>query len=126
MLQSAYGKETRILFIFSHEAMEILDKVRAQVKALEDRLAFVEKQHQDALDEQREVQEDAQRCKDRLKLAERLVSGLATENQRWSLRVKHLQEKMGTLVGDVLLSAAFVSYIGNCFFFQCPLKATRK
>ena len=95
--------------------MEILTRVRAQVKAMEERLACVEQQHQDALDEQREVQEDAGRCKDRLALAERLVSGLATENQRWSLRVKHLQEKMGTLVGDVLLSAAFVSYIGTFF-----------
>jgi len=95
-----------------NEAMEKLEKVNAQVQAMEDMLAAVEKQHREALDEQREVQEDATRCKDKLALAERLVGGLADENQRWSLRVKHLEEQMSTLVGDVLLSAAFVSYVG--------------
>ena len=44
--------------------------------------------------------------------AERLVNGLSDENKRWSLGVENLQKKQHTLVGDVLLQAAFVSYIG--------------
>jgi len=47
-------------------------------------------------------------------LANRLVSGLASENVRWAEAVEGFRRQESTLTGDVLLSAAFVSYLG-CF-----------
>jgi len=48
----------------------------------------------------------------RLDLANRLVGGLSSENSRWSVSVEKLRHTETVIVGDVLLAAAFISYIG--------------
>ena len=48
---------------------------------------------------------------DQLNLAERLVNGLADENKRWKENVATLMKDKRTMIGDALVSAAFVSYI---------------
>lgn len=58
------------------------------------------------------MEAEAAACRERLDLAERLVTGLSSEKERWGNEVSSLGERKGTLVGDCLLSAAFVSYIG--------------
>jgi len=45
-------------------------------------------------------------------LANRLVNGLADENVRWNNNVGTLGGERVTMIGDALISAAFVSYIG--------------
>jgi dynein heavy chain len=50
--------------------------------------------------------------KDSLDLANRLVNGLADENARWKTNVVQFKNDKLTMIGDALLSAAFVSYIG--------------
>merc|ERR1719438_289637 len=92
--------------------MARLDEVNENVRQLEEKLQGVEASLQSAVEEKNAVEQDAQRCLDRLNLAERLVNGLSTENKRWGIGVERLAEKTRTLVGDVLLQAAFVSYIG--------------
>jgi dynein heavy chain len=41
-----------------------------------------------------------------------LYTGLAGERIRWEETVKDLEERMGFLIGDCLIAAAFMSYIG--------------
>ena len=94
------------------EAMATLKKVEEQVAAKEAQLKMVTDELQAAIEDKNAVERDAQNCQDRLALAERLVGGLSSENTRWSKGVEDLQKKQHTLIGDVLLSAAFVSYIG--------------
>eukprot|EP00501_MAST-03F_sp_TOSAG23-6_P000341 GSMAST32.ASY1.ANO1.348.1 assembled CDS len=48
----------------------------------------------------------------RLSLATRLTSGLSDEKDRWSKDVENLKQSALSLVGDCILGAAFVSYIG--------------
>ena len=45
-------------------------------------------------------------------MANRLVGGLADENKRWKENVKSLTNDSLTMIGNALVSAAFVSYIG--------------
>jgi dynein heavy chain len=45
-------------------------------------------------------------------MANRLVNGLADENIRWEGNVKTFGVEKMTMIGDALVSAAFVSYIG--------------
>lgn len=45
-------------------------------------------------------------------MANRLVNGLADEKIRWEENVKNLGVEKMTMIGDALVSAAFVSYIG--------------
>lgn len=75
------------------------------VAALREKLAAAEKQ-------KKEVEEDAQKCADKLSAAEKLVNGLAGENKRWSENVVFLQANIKSVIGDVLLASEFVSYIG--------------
>lgn len=47
---------------------------------------------------------------------------MADENKRWALNVITLKQERVTMVGDALVSAAFVSYIGPfSFSFRAEL-----
>jgi dynein heavy chain len=86
-------------------AMAIVSKVEAKLKELGE--LFTK-----ATNEKREVEEEAERCNVKLGLANRLTNGLASEKTRWGIEVGVLKTSEALLVGNVLLSAAFVSYIG--------------
>jgi len=47
-----------------------------------------------------------------LAVAERLISGLSSERERWTNDIASLKENRVKLDGDCLLSAAFLSYLG--------------
>uniref|UniRef100_A0A0G4GMS7 Dynein-1, subspecies f n=1 Tax=Chromera velia CCMP2878 TaxID=1169474 RepID=A0A0G4GMS7_9ALVE len=86
--------------------------VMAKLKEVQDKVAALQAKMQEAEDEKNRVEAEANACLDMLKLAERLVNGLADENTRWSASVEGLKTSNVTLLGDCLLAAAFVSYIG--------------
>ena len=81
---------------------------------MQSKLKSVTDMLQEKIDLQNKMEADAKFYADRLDLANRLMGGLTDEGKRWEVSVKGLEEKARTLVGDVLLAAAFVSYIG-CF-----------
>ena len=58
-------------------------------------------------------QQEADRTAKTIELANRLVGGLASENVRWADSVAKFKEQALTLPGDVLLIAAFISYVGS-------------
>uniref|UniRef100_A0A3B4YI13 Dynein axonemal heavy chain 11 n=1 Tax=Seriola lalandi dorsalis TaxID=1841481 RepID=A0A3B4YI13_SERLL len=47
-----------------------------------------------------------------IELANRLVKGLESEKERWSQAIVQYEKQQKTLCGDVLLTSAFVSYMG--------------
>ncbi|KAH8076432.1 dynein light chain binding protein [Aureococcus anophagefferens] len=86
--------------------------VEAKLAVIDAALNKLQAQFLSATQEKAAVEKVAKECQERLQLAERLTSGLASEYDRWGLEIDHLRSVEGTLVGDVLLSAAFVSYVG--------------
>ena len=44
--------------------------------------------------------------------AEKLVGGLASEAERWKLNVVLLEEDLRNLIGNILLAAASIAYLG--------------
>ena len=48
----------------------------------------------------------------KLDLAQRLTSALASENERWKESVAQMEIDRNLLTGDVLLASAFISYAG--------------
>jgi dynein heavy chain len=95
------------------DAERQLAAVEAQVAVVEGRIVELQTTFLDATAQKAKVEADAAQCQSRLALAERLVNGLSSENTRWGIEVAKLREQTSTLVGDSLLSAAFVSYIGS-------------
>lgn len=54
----------------------------------------------------------AERTAAKAQLAQRLITGLASEYTRWTESIQQMAATEGNLVGDVLLSSAFVTYAG--------------
>jgi dynein heavy chain len=89
-----------------------LQAVQAKVADLQATLDRLTKEFDQANAEKQaaiQLVEDGQR---RLDLATRLTSALADENVRWALGIETLKAERTLLIGDVLLSSAFISYIG--------------
>ena len=87
-------------------AMAIVADVDAKLKALGEKF-------QVATNEKAEVEAQAAAGKARLGMAERLVGGLSSENDRWGREIDILRESGTTLIGDCMLAAGFVSYVGS-------------
>eukprot|EP00741_Cyanophora_paradoxa_P005992 tig00000955_g5810.t1 len=89
-----------------------LSVVRARVAELEARLAALTAKFDQATDEKLKAIAQAEKTQTRANLADRLVNGLADEKVRWTESIERFSVLERTLIGDVLLSSAFVSYIG--------------
>ena len=75
-------------------------------------MSELENQFKQAINEKREVEEQAAKCNVKLGLAHRLIGGLSSEGKRWGEEIQVLRFNLSLLVGNVLISSAFVSYIG--------------
>ena len=98
-------------------AQDKLKAVKAKVIKLEETLAKLTADYQQAIDEKVRCQEQADETAKTINLANRLVGGLASEKVRWTESVETFREQAKMLPGDVLLVASFVSYLG-CFTKQ--------
>jgi dynein heavy chain len=79
--------------------------IMAKVQDLKDQLAAAEAKKAN-------VEARAAALNAKLDLANRLVGGLADENKRWKANVISLKQESLTMIGNAIVSAAFVSYIG--------------
>ena len=94
------------------EAMALLASKQADLKAVEDRVAGLQKQLEDAQNESERLAKESQLTKNRLQRAETLTLGLKDEYIRWKGSVGKLDNQLRDLIGDCFLSAAVVSYLG--------------
>lgn len=94
-------------------ANEQLNSVRAQVAALQERLDVLTVEFNEAESQRLEAQHVAEKGKMKLELANRLTAALGSEKVRWGESIERLRGERVLLVGDCLLAAAFISYIGQ-------------
>ena len=93
-------------------AEESLATAQAIVAAVDAKLKALGETFQVATDEKAEVEAQVAAGKACLGLAERLVGGLESENVRWGNEIENLRANSTTLIGDCMLGAGFVSYVG--------------
>lgn len=79
---------------------------------VEAKTAELKQQYEEKLSMKEELRKKAEFNEMMLDRASQLVDGLAGERERWLLTVKDLEERLGFLVGDVLIASAFLSYMG--------------
>ncbi|XP_054265094.1 dynein beta chain, ciliary-like [Macrosteles quadrilineatus] len=91
-----------------------LAELKAKLLELEIQLGILTKKFEDAVADKLKCETEAEKTAETIDLANRLVNGLASENQRWKDTVENLQKQSQTLPGDMLLVTAFISYVG-CF-----------
>ncbi|XP_047669676.1 dynein axonemal heavy chain 11 [Tachysurus fulvidraco] len=95
------------------EAAEKLEIIRKKLTELDSSLDTLTAVFEKATSEKLRCQEEVNRTNKTIQLANRLVKGLESENVRWAHSVAQYREQEATLCGDVLLTAAFISYAGS-------------
>lgn len=102
------------------EKLAELQEVLQKVKVVVDKVNELKAKLDEAVAEKQEVVDNAEKLASQLSLANRLVNGLADERVRWMANVDNFKNERLTMIGNALVSAAFVSYIGpfNSLFRQ--------
>ena len=98
-------------------ASEKLEAIMTKIAELDAKLAQLTSEFETATNDKLKCQEKADLTYKTIELANRLVGGLASENIRWANQVEQYKLEEKTLPGDVLIMAAFLSYVG-CFTKQ--------
>jgi dynein heavy chain len=94
------------------ESIKALEIVISKVNAIKAKVADLEAKLELAMQEKRLVEEKRNFNLQKMQNAEELVNGLSTNQIRWSQNLARLQSETLTNIGDSLLAAEFVSYIG--------------
>uniref|UniRef100_A0A8C0Z1R8 Dynein axonemal heavy chain 9 n=1 Tax=Canis lupus familiaris TaxID=9615 RepID=A0A8C0Z1R8_CANLF len=93
-------------------AQEKLAAVKAKIAHLNENLAKLTAKFEKATADKLKCQQEAEVTAGTISLANRLVGGLASENVRWAEAVQNFRQQESKLCGDILLTTAFVSYLG--------------
>ncbi len=83
-----------------------------QLRVIEARVAGLQQRFAAKQAERNEIDANMSRTKLQLTRAEQLVAGLGDEGKRWELRLGELQGDMQNLLGNVVLGAGYVAYMG--------------
>ncbi|XP_035375794.1 dynein heavy chain 2, axonemal [Electrophorus electricus] len=94
------------------EKQAALAEAQAKLREVGEKLDLLKRQYDEKLTQKEELRKKSEDMELKLDRAGKLVSGLAGERVRWEETVKGLEKDMGYLVGDCLLAAAFLSYMG--------------
>ncbi|XP_062240587.1 dynein axonemal heavy chain 2 [Platichthys flesus] len=89
-----------------------LAEAQSKLREVADKLDELKREHGEKLAMKESLRKKSNDMEVKLDRAGKLVTGLAGERVRWEERVAGLEENMGYLVGDCLLAASFLSYMG--------------
>uniref|UniRef100_A0A8C2JKF3 Dynein heavy chain 10, axonemal-like n=1 Tax=Cyprinus carpio TaxID=7962 RepID=A0A8C2JKF3_CYPCA len=87
-----------------------LERIQNELSAIQKELGTLGEKYEAAMTEKQLLQEEAEVMERRLIAADKLISGLGSENKRSDL--EELQQRRVRLLGDCLVCAAFLSYEG--------------
>lgn len=88
-----------------------LDEARRALRAVEEKISALENQHRMAETRKEQLAADVALCRVRIERATQLSEGLGGEKISWASKVAELKASFGTLLGDSILAAAFVTYL---------------
>eukprot|EP00698_Gefionella_okellyi_P021190 TRINITY_DN679_c0_g2_i1.p1 TRINITY_DN679_c0_g2~~TRINITY_DN679_c0_g2_i1.p1 ORF type:complete len:4462 (-),score=1316.63 TRINITY_DN679_c0_g2_i1:16-13401(-) len=94
------------------ESAEKLRMAEEHLTEIDRRVKDLKAKYMQAVKEKNRIQQQTEITERLLVNAQKLVGGLSSNRSRWEAELALLDMNAQLLVGDVLLSAAFVSYIG--------------
>jgi dynein heavy chain, axonemal len=90
-----------------------LQKTREELQVKVDKVATMRLEFDAAMAEKQNIEDEADRTRRRLETADALILGLSDERQRWTLQISEFEGELIRLIGDVSISAAFLTYCGS-------------
>uniref|UniRef100_A0A9L0IQP0 Dynein axonemal heavy chain 10 n=1 Tax=Equus asinus TaxID=9793 RepID=A0A9L0IQP0_EQUAS len=89
-----------------------LERIQNELATIQRELEALGAKYEAAILDKQKLQEEAEIMERRLIAADKLISGLGSENVRWLNDLDELMHRRVKLLGDCLLCAAFLSYEG--------------
>ncbi|KAI9220476.1 dynein heavy chain and region D6 of dynein motor-domain-containing protein [Blastocladiella britannica] len=103
------------LIVAEHKLALAMGELNAAQAILDEKQAVLDilkEKYNHAISSKQALQADADGCKRKMSAATALISGLKGEKDRWTQQSKEFAERIGRLVGDIMLCSAFLSYSG--------------
>ena len=94
------------------ETQKILDAAKKRLAEVEQGIATLQAKYDDCVSKKEELENKCEECEARLGRADKLIGGLADEKLRWQESVENLERIVGNIVGDILISAGCIAYLG--------------
>ncbi|XP_060076356.1 dynein axonemal heavy chain 1-like, partial [Ylistrum balloti] len=91
---------------------KILDEAKARLHEVQEGIRTLQAKYDDCVRKKEELENKCTECEGRLGRADKLIGGLADEKERWKESVSRLEKIIDNYVGDVLVSAGYVAYLG--------------
>jgi dynein heavy chain len=105
-------QRVRDMEIEMSRATRELNKAETDVRKQQAELDKMKEKLDSAMSAKKALEEDALLTKRRMESAEALIEGLSTERIRWTNDSKNFDDRILKLVGDVCVTATFLSYAG--------------
>ncbi|KAL5009676.1 hypothetical protein ScPMuIL_011981 [Solemya velum] len=94
------------------ETQRILGEAKQRLADVEEGIATLQAKYDDCVRKKDELETKCKECEGRLVRADKLIGGLADEKERWKESVEKLEIIINNYVGDVLISSAYIAYLG--------------
>nr|XP_012154186.1 PREDICTED: dynein heavy chain 12, axonemal isoform X1 [Megachile rotundata] len=92
--------------------IKFLNERREMLAQLTERLNILHQSLQAILAKKIELENEVTNCRNKLIRAEKLISGLGGEKDRWMTAAANLQKSYDALPGDILISCGMIAYLG--------------
>ncbi|GAB6032148.1 hypothetical protein CHUAL_010802 [Chamberlinius hualienensis] len=92
--------------------LSTLRSKRGELSVTESHLSNLQRQLEETINEKETLEKQINLCTVKLGRARHLIDGLAEERNRWNNEVALIDETLKKLVGDTLLAAGVVTYLG--------------
>eukprot|EP00756_Hemistasia_phaeocysticola_P021124 Hpha_TRINITY_DN15757_c2_g7::TRINITY_DN15757_c2_g7_i2::g.37596::m.37596/K10408/DNAH; dynein heavy chain, axonemal len=99
-----------------HQLERELEYTRAEVEAINDMKVMLTERLEKGQSEADKLEKEAKLMERRLHNATRLISGLESERQRWTEDFDKFGKQRQRLIGDCVIGAAFLCYLGAFTF----------
>ncbi|XP_050390512.1 dynein axonemal heavy chain 1 [Patella vulgata] len=105
-------EKLRIATADLEETQRMLDEAKGRLQEVEEGIATLQAKYEDCVRKKEELENKCEQCEGRLGRADQLIGGLADEKDRWRESVDRLEKIVDNIVGDVLISSAYIAYLG--------------
>lgn len=95
------------------ETQKLLDAAKDRLQSVEDGIATLQAKYEDTMNKKKELEDNCEQCQGRLIRADKLIGGLAGEKDRWQVSALNLEKVQDKMIGDVLISAGYIAYLGT-------------
>lgn len=105
-------QEVQDLEVSAESTKKQASEIQTMIQELEESISQYKDEYAVLISESQALKSEMEKVKTRVDRSVALLANLSSESVRWDEGIKSFSSQIGTIVGDVLLSAAYMSYGG--------------